>query len=206
MCCYQCPDLSHSTGSVRRRLINTHCNGDSNACISVFWLWTQRRICPGQKGGSIHTVYYCGISQRQIACQLHRNPTRVSRITRRYQQSRFQFGRPRPGRPRSTTARKYTYLRALAWKWCHLTTWTVLTEWQINLIRVVSVSTVRVRYAEMSLSSQRRTRLLHRIWVNRAPCESPGEPDNHGYINILQQHLLASAVDIFDNQKINFVF
>ena len=30
--------------------------------------------------------------------------------------------------------------------------------------------------------------------------------DHHEYVNILQQHLLASAVDTFDNQKSNFVF
>ena len=30
--------------------------------------------------------------------------------------------------------------------------------------------------------------------------------DHHGYIKILQQHLLASAVDLSDNQKPNFVF
>ena len=175
-CCYQFPDLSHGTGTVRRRHINTHCNGESNACISVFWLLTQRRMCPGQKEGSIHALYNCGIPQRQIACQLHHNPSRVSRTTRRYQQSRFQFGRPRPGRPRATTTRKYTYPRAMARIWCHLTTTTVLIEWQPILIRVVSVSTVRVRYAEMSLNVQRRNdKLLHSIWVNRAPCGSPGE-------------------------------
>ena len=92
-----------------------------------------------------------------------------------YQQSRFQFGRPRPGRPRATTARNYTYLRAMARLWCHLTTRTVLIEWQPILIPVVSVSTVRVRYAKMSLNEQRRNKLLHSIWVNRAPCGSPGE-------------------------------
>ena len=74
------------------------------------------------------------------------------------------------------------------------------------LTRVVSVSTVRVRYAEMSLNVQRQNKLLHSIWVNRAPCGSPGETDQHEYINIFQQHLLASAVDIFDNQKPNFIF
>ena len=174
MCCYQCPDPSHSTGSVRRRLINTHCNGESNACISVFWVWTQRRIGPGQNVGSIHALFYCGISQRQMAYELHRNPSRVNRTTRRYQQSRFQSGRPRPGRLRATTARNNTYLRAMARIWCHLTTSTVLIKWQTILTRVVSVSAVRVRYAEMPLSAKRRTRLLHRIWVNRAPCGSPG--------------------------------
>ena len=37
------------------------------SCISVFWLWTQHRMCPGQKGGSIHALYNSGISQRKIA-------------------------------------------------------------------------------------------------------------------------------------------
>ena len=59
--------------------------------------------------------------------------------------------------------------------WCHLTTRTVLIEWQPILIRVVSVFTVRVRYAEMSLNAQKLNKLLHSIWVNRAPCGSPGE-------------------------------
>ena len=53
------------------------------------------------------------------------------------------------------------------------------------LIRVVSVSTVRVRYAEMSLNAQRRYKLLHSIWVNRAPCGSPGE---NGPPRICQYH------------------
>ena len=97
----------------------------------------------------------------------------VSRTTRKYQQSRFQFGRPWPGRPRATTARNDTYLRAMARIWCHLTTRTVLIEWQTILTRVVSVSIIRVRYAEMSLNAQRRNRLLHSIWVNRAPCRNP---------------------------------
>ena len=173
MCCYQFPDLSYSTGSVHRRLINTHCNDESNACISVFWLWTQRSICPGLKGGSIHALCNCGISQKQIVCSLHRKPCRVSRTTRRYQQSRFQFGRPRPGRPWATTARNDTYLRAMARIWCHLTTRTVLIEWQTILTRVLAVSTVWVRYAVMSLNAQRRNRMLHSIWVNRAPFRSP---------------------------------
>ena len=103
------------------------------------------------------------------------NPSKVSRTNRRYQQRRFQFGRPRPGRPRATTAGNYTYLRAMARIWCHLTTRTVIIEWQPILILVVSVSTVRVGYAEMSLNAQRRNKLLHSIWVNKAPCGSPGE-------------------------------
>ena len=80
------------------------------------------------------------------------------------------FGRPRPRSPRPTTARNYTYLRAMARIRCHLTTRTVLTEWQPILTRVVSVSTVRVKYAEMSPQCSKRNRLLHNIWVNRAPC------------------------------------
>ena len=36
--------------------------------------------------------------------------------------------------------------------------------------------------------------------------EVQGKMDHHAYVNILQQHLLASAVDIFDNQKPDFVF
>ena len=36
-------------------------------------------------------------------------------------------------------------------------------------------STVRARHAEMSLNAQRRYKLLHRIWVNKVPCVSPGE-------------------------------
>ena len=45
--------------------------------------------------------------------------------------------------------------------WCHLTTRAVLIEWQPILIRVVSVSTVRVGYAEMSLNlnAQRRNKV-----------------------------------------------
>ena len=92
-----------------------------------------------------------------------------------YQQNRFRVGRQRPGRPRATAARNYTYLRAMARIWCHLTTRTVLIEWQPILTRVVSVSTVRVRCAEMSLNARKRNRLLHSIWVNRAPCGSPEE-------------------------------
>ena len=90
-CCYQIPDLSHIIGSVRvrRRLINTHCNGESNACISVFWLWSQRRIFPGQKGGSVLVLYNWDISQKQIARLFRCNQSTVSRTTRRYQQSRF---------------------------------------------------------------------------------------------------------------------
>ena len=76
----------------------------------------------------------------------------------------------------------------------------------INTYSVVSVSTVRVRYAEMSLNAQRRNKLLHSIWVNRSPCGGPGETDHHEYVNIVQQHLSAPSVDIFDNQKPNFVF
>ena len=87
----------------------------------------------------------------------------------------FQFGRPRPGRPRAMTTRNDTYLRAMARIWCHPTTRTVLIEWQTILTRVVSVFTVRVRYAEMSLNAQRRNRLLHSVWLNRAPCRSPGD-------------------------------
>ena len=130
---------------------------------------------PRAKRGSIHALYNCGIFQRQINCLLHHNPSRVSRTTRRYQQSRFQFGRPRPGLPRATTARNHSYPRAMARIWCHLTTRTVLIEWPPILICVVSVSTFRVRYAEMSLNAQRRNTLLHSIWVSRTPCESPGE-------------------------------
>ena len=148
-------------------------------------------MCSGQKGRSIHALYNCGIFQRQIAFLLHHNPSRVSRTTRRYQQSRFQFDRPRPGRPRATTARNYTYLRAMARIWCHLTTRAVLIEWQPILIRVVFIFIFRVRYAEMSLNAQRRHKLLHSIWVNSTPCGSPGERDHHEYVNIFQQHLLA---------------
>ena len=106
---------------------------------------------------------------------LHYNQSKVSRTTWRYHQSRFQFGRPRSGRPRATTARNYTYPRVMARIWCHLTTRTVLIEWQPILIRVVSVSTIRVTSAEMLLYAQRRNKLLQSIWVNRAPYGSPGE-------------------------------
>ena len=130
---------------------------------------------PRAKRGSIHALYNCGIFQRQIACLLHHNRIRVSRTNRRYQQSWFQFGRPRPGHPRATTARNYSYLRAMARIWCHLTTRAVLIEWEPILIRVVSVSTFRVGYAEMSFNAQRRNKLLHSIWVIRTHCGSPGE-------------------------------
>ena len=36
--------------------------------------------------------------------------------------------------------------------------------------------------------------------------EVQGKGDHHEYVNILQQHLLASSVDIFDDQKPNPVF
>ena len=42
-------------------------------------------------------------------------------------------------------------------------------------------------------------------WIGHL-VEVQGKTDHHEYVNIFQQHLLASAVDIFDNQKPNFVF
>ena len=41
-------------------------------------------------------------------------------------------------------------------------------------------------------------------WIGHL-VEVQGKTDHHEYVNILQQHLLAS-VGIFDNQKSNFVF
>ena len=58
---------------------------------------------------------------------------------------------------------------------CHLTIRTVLTEWQLILTPAVSVSSVWVRYLEMSLNILRRNKLLHSVWVNMAPCGSPEE-------------------------------
>ena len=37
-------------------------------------------------------------------------------------------------------------------------------------------------------------------WIGHL-VEVQGKTDHHEYVNILQQHLLASSVDIFDNQK-----
>ena len=42
-------------------------------------------------------------------------------------------------------------------------------------------------------------------WIGHL-VEVQGKTDQQEYINIFQQHLLASAVDIFDNQKPNFIF
>ena len=42
-------------------------------------------------------------------------------------------------------------------------------------------------------------------WIGHL-VEVQGKTEYHGYVNVLQQHLLASAVDIFDNQKPNVVF
>ena len=93
------------------------------------------------------------------------------------------------------------YSCVMARIWCHLTTRTVLIEWQPILTRVVYVSTVRVRYAVMSLNAQRRNRLFHSIWVNRAPCGSHGE---NGPPRICQ-YPSATPVSIsrwhFDNQN-----
>ena len=128
------------------------------------------------------------------------NPSRVSRTTRRYQQSRFQFGRPRSGRPRATSARNYTYLRAMARIWCHLTTRTVLIEWQPILILVVSISTIR--WGMQKCHSMRKDEINCYIvfgWIGHL-VEVQGKTDHHEYVNILQQHVLASSVDIFDNR------
>ena len=130
----------------------------------------------------------------------------VSRTIRRYQQSRFHFGRPRPSRPRATTARNHIYLRVMAPIWCHLTTRAVLIEWQPILTRVLSVSTVRVRYAEWH--SMRKDKIDCYIlfgWIGHR-VEVQRKTDHHEFGNILQQHLLASVVDIFDNQKPKFRF
>ena len=174
MCCYQFPDLSHSTGNFHRRLINTHCNGESNACISVFWLWTQRRMCLGQKGGSIHVLYNCGISVKKNSLLTSSQPKKGPQNHPEVPTTQVPIW-SRPGRPPATNASNYTHLRAITRIWCHLTTRTVLIEWQTILTRVVFVSTDRASYAEMSLNSQRRNKLLHSIWVNRSPYGSPGE-------------------------------
>ena len=42
-------------------------------------------------------------------------------------------------------------------------------------------------------------------WIGHL-VEVQGKRDHHEYVNILQKHLLASSVDIFDKQKTNYVF
>ena len=44
---------------------------------------------------------------------------------------------------------------------------------------------------------------LYRIWVCRSPC---GSPEKHGPPQLLQQHFLPSASDIFGHKNPNFVF
>ena len=92
-------------------------------------------MCPEQKGDP-STPCIIVVYPRDSLLTSSQTQVGLAEPPGGYQQSRFQFGRPRPGRPRATTARNYTYLRAMARLWCHLTTRTVLIEWQPILIPV----------------------------------------------------------------------
>ena len=67
----------------------------------------------------------------------------------------------------ATTARNYAYMRVMVRKWCLLTSRTVLTEWQPILTHVVSIFTVQVGHAEMSLGALRWNKLTKILLITK---------------------------------------
>ena len=99
----------------------------------VFWYFTHghgAELVQSKKGESVLVRHTSGTSQKQIAYLLYCHQCTVSRTIPTYRQSRFHLGRPLRGRPWPTTARNNTYLRVMVSRWCHLTTSTILKEWQ----------------------------------------------------------------------------